>query len=111
MYPLVLEAVGTVMGCLDCSPYRGLCGLCVRLFKVPKIDMPVQDSVNVYIWLQWLPVVVISAILSWSYYAYVVQLCVLTADSDVEKVLLLILYHFVLTGGPNSYNPHQEQRY
>jgi len=78
MYPLVLEAVATVMGCLDCSPYRGLCGLCVRLFK-------------------WLPVVVISAILSWSYYAYVVQLCLLTADSDVEKVLLLILYHFVLT--------------
>ena len=58
------------------SPYRGFCGWCVSLFK-------------------WIPVIVISAIVAWSYYAYVVQLCIFTVsrDSEVEMVILLILYH------------------
>ena len=62
------------------SPYRGLCGFCVSLFK-------------------WIPVIVISAIVAWSYYAYVVQLCIFTVslESEVEMVILLILYHIFVS--------------
>ena len=62
------------------SPYRGFCGWCVSLFK-------------------WIPVIVISAIVAWSYYAYVVQLCIFTVsqDSEVAMVILLILYHIFVS--------------
>ena len=62
------------------SPYRGVCGWGVSLFK-------------------WIPVIVISAIVAWSYYAYVVQLCIFTVsqDSEVAMVILLILYHIFVS--------------
>ena len=66
------------MGCSDVSPYRGLCGCCLSLFK-------------------WIPVLVISGIVSWSYYAYVVHLCLYTVQSEVEKVILLVFYHIFVT--------------
>jgi len=72
------------MGCIDVSPYRGICGCCVSLFK-------------------WIPVIVISGIVSWSYYAYVVHLCIQTIESDVEKSILLILYHISITFFLSSY--------
>ncbi|XP_076333598.1 palmitoyltransferase ZDHHC20-B-like [Tachypleus tridentatus] len=53
------------------------CILCVKLFK-------------------WFPVVFITAIIAWSYYAYVIQLCFLTVDSIAEKVVYLFLYHIFL---------------
>jgi len=66
------------MGGCDVSPYRGMCGFWVSLFK-------------------WVPVLVISSVVAWSYYAYVVHLCILTVESNVEKALLLILYHVSVT--------------
>ena len=66
------------MGCSDVSPYRGLCGCCLSLFK-------------------WIPVLVISGIVTWSYYAYVVHLCLYTVQSEVEKVILLVFYHIFVT--------------
>ena len=66
------------MGCSDVSPYRGLCGCCLSLFK-------------------WIPVLVISGIVAWSYYAYVVHLCLYTVQSEVEKVILLVFYHIFVT--------------
>ena len=68
----------TRMGCSDVSPYRGLCGCCLSLFK-------------------WIPVLVISGIVTWSYYAYVVHLCLYTVQSEVEKVILLVFYHIFVT--------------
>ena len=32
-----------------------------------------------------------------SYYAYVVKLCILTIESDIEKAVLLVLYHIFIT--------------
>jgi len=58
------------------SPHRGLCGCCVSTVK-------------------WIPVLVISAILVWSYYAYVVYLCILTIQSVAERTVLLCLYHVI----------------
>lgn len=66
------------MGCVDISPYRGFCGALVSLFK-------------------WVPVIVISAIVSWSYYAYVAELCIKNVESDVVKVVFLVGYHIVIT--------------
>jgi len=64
------------MGCSNVSPYRGTCGFFLNLFK-------------------WIPVLVISSIVVWSYYAYVVHLAILVIQSNVERVILLILYHIL----------------
>ncbi|XP_060596193.1 palmitoyltransferase ZDHHC15B-like isoform X2 [Ruditapes philippinarum] len=59
---------------------------------------------------RWTPVVFISAIVVWSYYAYVVQMCFLTVDSVAEKVIYLLLYHpfllmFVWSYGKTIFTP------
>lgn len=46
--------------------------------------------------MKWVPVIFIMAIVCWSYYAYVVQLCFLTIQSTVNCVLYLIVYHVCL---------------
>jgi len=45
---------------------------------------------------KWTPVVFIASIAGWSYYAYVVQMCILTVDSIFEKIIFLLLYHPIL---------------
>ncbi|KAG1690699.1 Palmitoyltransferase ZDHHC2 [Nymphon striatum] len=59
------------------SLFMNICKSCVNIFK-------------------WFPVVFILAIIVWSYYAYVIQLCILAVESNIEKALYLILYHFFL---------------
>ncbi|XP_021943744.1 palmitoyltransferase ZDHHC15B isoform X2 [Folsomia candida] len=57
---------------------NGRCGLCIRITK-------------------WLPVVFILAVIAWSYFAFVVQLCLYTMEEVWLKVLSLIIYHISLT--------------
>ncbi|XP_045779032.1 palmitoyltransferase ZDHHC15B-like isoform X1 [Maniola jurtina] len=53
---------------------------------------------NMWCWraFKWLPVLLIVAIVTWSYYAYVYQLCFCTIESTVQQCIYLFLYHVLL---------------
>ncbi|XP_021195378.1 palmitoyltransferase ZDHHC15B isoform X1 [Helicoverpa armigera] len=53
---------------------------------------------NMWCWraFKWLPVMLIVSIITWSYYAYVIQLCIFTIESTVQKCIYLVLYHILL---------------
>ncbi|XP_054162984.1 palmitoyltransferase ZDHHC20-B-like isoform X2 [Oppia nitens] len=53
---------------------RTRCDICIRIFK-------------------WLPVLFIVSVLSWGYYAYVIQLCVFNIDLIVVKIFYLSIFH------------------
>ncbi|XP_023240893.1 palmitoyltransferase ZDHHC15-like isoform X2 [Centruroides sculpturatus] len=52
------------------------CSFCVRLFK-------------------WFPVIFITTIVAWSYYAYVIQLCFCTVNTVIETVCYFFVYHIL----------------
>ncbi|XP_003970490.1 palmitoyltransferase ZDHHC15B [Takifugu rubripes] len=41
----------------------------------------------------WIPVLIITSVVLWSYYAYVFELCLFTLKSTVEKVAYLLVFH------------------
>ncbi|XP_037867922.1 palmitoyltransferase ZDHHC20-B isoform X5 [Bombyx mori] len=53
---------------------------------------------NMWCWkgFKWLPVSFIVSIITWSYYAYVIQLCIFTIQSTVQQWIYLVLYHILL---------------
>ncbi len=53
--------------------------------------------------IKWLPVTFIAGVIGWSYYAFVVALCLFTIDSIVEKVFLLIFFHIIFALFVSSY--------
>ncbi|CAF4932629.1 unnamed protein product, partial [Rotaria sp. Silwood1] len=55
-----------------------------------------QSRVCCFEALKSIPVVFILAIVAWSYYAYVVQMCILTIDNVPKKVIYLFIYHPLL---------------
>jgi len=46
--------------------------------------------------LQWIPVLFIVTVIVWSYYAYVVQLCVFFVETIAQKVFYVVIYHGLL---------------
>lgn len=52
------------------------CQLCINLFK-------------------WLPVIFITSVLAWGYYAYVIQLCLFNMDSVILQIVCLTFFHFL----------------
>ncbi|XP_018898890.1 palmitoyltransferase ZDHHC15B isoform X2 [Bemisia tabaci] len=55
----------------------GSCDFCIRIFKC-------------------IPVLFVLSVVAWSYFAYVVQLCFNTVQSNVERVFDLMVYHILL---------------
>ncbi|XP_013147623.1 PREDICTED: palmitoyltransferase ZDHHC15 isoform X3 [Papilio polytes] len=53
---------------------------------------------NMWCWraFKWLPVILVVSIITWSYYAYVIQLCIFTLESTVQKTIYLLVYHILL---------------
>uniref|UniRef100_A0A8C7L4S8 Palmitoyltransferase n=1 Tax=Oncorhynchus kisutch TaxID=8019 RepID=A0A8C7L4S8_ONCKI len=43
--------------------------------------------------LSWIPVIFINLVVGWSYYAYVVELCILTIPNNAEKISYLVVFH------------------
>ncbi|XP_061608070.1 palmitoyltransferase ZDHHC20-A-like isoform X2 [Phyllopteryx taeniolatus] len=41
----------------------------------------------------WIPVLFINLVVGWSYYAYVVELCVYTITNNAERISYLIIFH------------------
>ncbi|CAG5991627.1 palmitoyltransferase ZDHHC15B isoform 2-T2 [Menidia menidia] len=41
----------------------------------------------------WIPVLIIAAVVLWSYYAYVFELCLFTLSNPLEKVVYLLVFH------------------
>ncbi|XP_016968239.1 palmitoyltransferase ZDHHC20-B isoform X2 [Drosophila biarmipes] len=54
------------------------CGFCMAVFK-------------------WIPVLFITAVIAWSYYAYVVELCIRNTQNSVGMIFMLLFYHLFLT--------------
>ena len=46
--------------------------------------------------IKWLPVAFITAVISWSYYAFVVVVCIQTVESLAEKIIFIIFFHIIL---------------
>ena len=46
--------------------------------------------------IKWLPVLFITGVISWSYYAFIIELCIFTVESLGEKIFYIITYHVIL---------------
>ncbi|XP_053702938.1 palmitoyltransferase ZDHHC20-B-like [Synchiropus splendidus] len=45
---------------------------------------------------RWIPVLFINLVVGWSYYAYVVELCVYTIANNAERISYLVIFHISL---------------
>lgn len=45
--------------------------------------------------IRWIPVLLITGVMCWGYYAYVYELCLVTVQNLVEKIVYLVVFHFL----------------
>ncbi|XP_049806176.1 palmitoyltransferase ZDHHC2-like isoform X6 [Schistocerca nitens] len=69
------------------------------MFQMMPSNTNDHNRTKLYMWcfqtVKWVPVLFIVTIVVWSYYAYVIQLCIFTVVNNVEKVFYLLLFHLL----------------
>ena len=62
--------------------------------KINKFRMRILECFTRTI--RWVPSVFVTGVVLWSYYAYVVELCIMTVQINWERIVYLTLYHPIL---------------
>jgi len=88
------QPVGVVPGLFNME--EGQQNMCSNSQNQSKLGLLRRPCLIIANGIKWLPVLFITGVISWSYYAFIVELCIFTVVSLGEKVFYIVMYHIIL---------------